>query len=161
MIGRITKTHGYAGTVVLVSDRLLDNDLESLDEVFILIDGLRVPFPVIQFVLITDTLAHVQLEFVCDQNEAQKLVGCELFSAAIPVEQETEAGLEQWIGFAVHDSKYGNIGFIREIEDYNGNIVIHIVNGGKETLISLFPELVTGIDDDTKTLYITAPEGYF
>ena len=160
-LGRISKTHGYNGTVVLVSDHLLDDELEQLDEVFVLIDGLQVPFPIVELTLLTDTSAYMRLEFVDDQNEALRLVGCEVYAAVASHEQEKEAGLEQWIDFAVYDAQYGKIGIIRNIEDYKGNTVMQVMNGDKETLISLYPELVTNIDHHAKILRIAAPEGYF
>ena len=160
-MGRISKTHGYDGTVVLVSDSPLGDDAESLKKVFIVIDGLQVPFPVEEFLLLTDTSAHVQLEFVNNRNEALELAGCEVYSAIAHSKQKIGDGLKRWIGFAVHDYKYGNIGVIRGIEDYSGNIVLQIIDGGSETLISLYPELVTKIDDDAKILHIKAPDGIF
>ena len=160
-LGKITKTHGYSGVLVIVSDKCLDDDLEELNEIFLLIDGLHVPFPVLKLELLTDTSAHVQLEFVNNQTEALKLAGCEAFAAVEPHEQETEPGLDQWIGFDVHDSKHGKAGVIQKIENYSGNVVIQIIDGNRETLISLYPELVTGIDNDAKILYIAAPDGYF
>ena len=162
-LGRIIRKHGYNGTVVLVSNQPLDDDTEHLKEVFVVIDGLQVPFPVEEFVLLTDTSAHVQLEFVSNESEANELIGCEVYAAVDPYKQESkeESESEQWIGFAVHDVRYGKIGIIREIEDYKGNRVMQIMEGDRETLISLYPELVTNIDHDTKTLHITAPDGYF
>ena len=161
-LGRIARRHGYNGTVVLVSNRLLDDELECLEEVFVVIDGLQVPFPVEKFELLTDTSAHVQLEFVSNREEALQLVDCEMYAATVaPPEQAPDAEWEQWIGFAVHDTQYGKIGVIQKIENYKGNIVWQVMNGGKETLISLYPELITDIDHDAQTLYITAPEGYY
>ena len=160
-LGRLTKTHGYNGTVVLVSDRPLDDDVERLDEVFVVIDGLQVPFPVEEFVLLTDTSAHVQLEFISTRDEALELIGCEVFAAIDACLQEMETECEQWTGFTVHDTKHGKIGVIQQIEDYNGNMVMQVMDGDRETLISLFPGLVTHIDQKAKILQITAPEGYF
>ena len=160
-LGKITRRHGYNGTLVLVSNQPLDDDLENLEEVFVVIDGLKVPFPVEEFVLLTDTSAHVQLEFVSSQEEALKLIDCEMYAEIVPHQQVPEAEWDQWIGFAVHDTKYGKIGVIQEIENYNGNMVMQVMDGNRETLISLYPELITDIDHDVKVLHIAAPEGYF
>lgn len=159
-LGKITKTHGYNGAVVLVSDRVLDDDDECPNEVFIVIDGLQVPFPVKELTLLTDTSAYLQLEFVDNQKEALALTGCDVYAEIAP-HKEHETGQEQWIGFAVHDARYGKTGIIREIENYGGNIVLQVMDGNKETLISLYPELVTGIDHHAQILYIAAPDGYF
>ena len=160
-LGKIAKTHGYNGTVVLVSNQKLEDDLEDLNELFVEIDGLQVPFPVEELTLLTDTSAHVKLEFIGNQEEALKLAGCEVYAKIIPHEQEIEVGLEQWIGFTVQDAEYGEIGVIKGIEDYNSNIVMQVMNGDKENLISLYPELVMNVDQHAKVLYIAAPDGYF
>jgi len=110
--------------------------------------------------LLTDTSAHIKLEFVNDQT-ASKLVGCQVYTTLEPNKKEKEAGFEQWIGFNVHDSNYGKVGIIKKIEDYKGNIVLQIIDGDKEILISFYPDLVTQIDNIAKILYITSPDGYF
>jgi len=161
LLGKINKTHGYNGTVVLVSDQTFDEDVDCLEEVFVMIDGLPVPFPVKAFDLLTDTSAHLQLEFVGNQNEARELVGCEVFSALAFNEQEPEAGLEQWIGYTVHDTQHGKIGIIQNMEDYKGNVVMQVMDGEKETLISLYPEMIASVDHHAGKLHITAPDGYF
>ena len=160
-LGKITKTHGYNGTVALVSDRLPDDESENPNEVFVVIDGLFVPFPVEDFELLTDTLAHIKLEFADSQNEALKLTGCDVYSATPPHKQKPKPESEKWLGFTVHDHKFGNAGIIQKIEDYKGNIVMQVIDGKKETLISMYPELITGIDEIAKILYISAPDGYF
>jgi 16S rRNA processing protein RimM len=110
-----------------------------------------------EFTIRTDYTALVKMEFVTSTDEANELIGCE--ALADVVLQEEEPGLEQWTGYAVHDAKYGNIGRIAGIEDFNSNIVMQIIQDDKETLISLYPELVTEVDVSNKILHINAPEG--
>jgi len=160
-LGKITKTHGYNGTVVLVSKGRFDDELESLRLLYVIIDGLYVPFPVEEIALLSDTLAHVRLEFADNQNEALKLVGCQVSTDVPLLKQEKVAESQRWNGFTVLDSNYGKVGVIRKIDNYNGNTVMQIMDGKKEILISMFPELVTAIDEVEKILHITAPEGYF
>ena len=160
-LGKIIKTHGYNGTTLLVSNRTLDDDVECIKEIFVLIDGLPVPFPVESFDLITDTSAHLKLEFIENQNEAQKLAGCEVFSEVAFRKHEQEASLETWMGFTIYDAQHGKIGVIEKIEDYRGNVVMQVMNGNRETLISLYPEMITRIEHRAKKIWITAPDGYF
>ena len=160
-LGRIAKRHGYNGAVVLVSDQPFDENVEYLKEVFIRIDGLLVPFPVEEFDLMTGTSAFVQLGFVNNEKDTLQLMDCGMYAETISVKTEPEAEWKQWTGFAVHDTEYGNIGVIQNIENYNGNIVWQVTDGEKETLISLCPGLVSAIDHHAKTVHITAPNGYF
>ncbi len=160
LIGKFTKTHGYTGALILVSEDIPMDALAELRELFVVIDGLYVPFPIEELTLRTDTSALVKLEFVDDLTTASDLVACEVYADIIYNEQK-EAGWEQWLGYTVHDAKYGNIGIIRNIEDYNGNMVLQMMDGNREILISLFPGLISNVNQKTKTLYMTAPEGYF
>ncbi|MDR3093537.1 MAG: hypothetical protein LBU62_02695 [Bacteroidales bacterium] len=156
-LGTFSKTHGFSGTLVLLSDQMLDDELENLTELFVVIDGLRVPFPVEELTIRTDYTALVKMEFVTSIEEATELIDCKVLADIVL--QEEEAGLEQWTGYTVHDAQYGNIGCIAGIEDFNGNIVMQVIQDGKETLISLHPALVTEVDINNKTLHINAPEG--
>ena len=144
-----------------MSNRALDDDVECLEEVFVMIDGLPVPFPVEDLILITDTSAYLQLEFINNQTQAIELIGCEVFATASLCEQEPEAEFEQWTGYTVNDSRHGKTGIIQSIEDYKGNVVMQVIDGEREILISLYPELITCIDHHEKILYINAPDGYF
>jgi len=161
LLGKIVKTHGYNGTMVLVSDQTLDDDMERLEEIFAVIDGLPVPFPVEDLTLLTDTSAHLRLKFVGSQNEARELLGCEVFTTVALNDQEPEAEFETWMGCTVLDTRHGKVGVVKNMEDYNGNLVMQIVDGEKETLISLYPEMITRFDHHAKNIYITAPDGYF
>ena len=159
-LGKITKMIGYGGALLLISDEPMSDEAESLSEVFVEVDGLPVPFPVEELSLQTDTSARLKLEFINNPKEASVLVGCRAYAEFLPVKEDS-AEAEQLIGFSVYDSVRGYIGAVRQIENYNGNIVLQITDGEKETLISFFPGLISKIDDKAKTLYITAPDGYF
>ena len=145
----------------MVFDKPVIDEIEELEEIYVQIDGLYIPFPVKELNLISDRSAQLRLEFVSTQDEAFMLVECKTYTAKPYFKEKTEAEIERWNGYNVIDSKYGKIGTIKKIEDYKGNIVLQIIDGDKETLISLFPDLITDVDNDTKTLYISAPEGYF
>lgn len=158
--GRISKTHGYSGVMVLISEYPFDDDLENLQEIFVMIDGLPVPFPVECLASWTETSARIKLEFIDSQEEAMKIVGCDVYADI--KKYETEPGLNQWNGFTVHDTTHGKIGVIKQIENFKGNIVLQVTgDDDREILISLFPELVTAIDNQNKILHIAAPAGYF
>jgi 16S rRNA processing protein RimM len=161
-IGKISKTHGYNGSLILVSDQDLHDDMENLHEIFIIIDGLAVPFPVEELILRSNTSAQLKLEFVNNPEEASILLGCKACADVKVAEKKTDTEWEKWTGYIAHDRIYGKIGKIKGVEDYNGNVVLQIIRTtGEELLISFFPELITEIDDARKILFIASPEGYF
>ncbi|MDR0713138.1 MAG: hypothetical protein LBF89_02620 [Bacteroidales bacterium] len=156
-IGKFVKTHGFTGVLLLAAEQAADVAPEHLREVFVVVDGLKVPFPVEIFTLRTENSALVKLEFVNSADEAAELTGCDVFAEVKFRQQESEE--KQWTGFAVHDAVYGRIGVIARMENFNGNRVMQIINGEKENLIPFHPELITEVDRKGKILYIHAPEG--
>ncbi len=156
-LGKFSKTLGYQGELLLILDQLFD--FEMLDEIFVMIDGLDVPFPLEEFDLRTDTTAVVKLEFIDTLEQASELVGREVLTdIAIEVEEPES---EEWIGYTVYDVRHGEIGIIQAIEDFNGNIVMQIRRAKEEFLIAYFPELIAEVNVESKTIYINAPDGYF
>ena len=159
--GKISKAHGHGGALIIIFDRPLDADAEELREIFVKIDGLLVPFPVEDFEIRSDTSACVKLEFVDNSDIASELVGNEVHTETECDDFSSTAEPEYPIGFSVHDMALGNIGIIRQIENYNGNIVLQVMDGEKEKLISLYPELIAKTDYENKILHIVIPDGYF
>jgi len=160
-VGKISKTHGYSGTVVVVSDNQFGTNIENIKEVFLLIEGILTPFFVEEFRLLTNTSAHMRLEFVDSEQNASELVGRDVHATIASQKPKVEAERMQYIGYAVHDAKHGKVGDIVDVKDYNGNVVMQIMDGKKETLISQYAGLITKICDNSKTMYIDAPDGYF
>ena len=159
LLGKISKSHGRNGTMVLVSDSQLDDLVEELNEVFVSIDGLQTPFPVRDISLLTNTSARIQLEFVNNRSEALEITGRCVYADIVLPDKPLQAEFEQWLDYTVRDHKAGDIGVIRKIVNFNSNVVIQVIDGAKEILLSFYPELVTDVDHENKILYIKAPDG--
>ncbi|MDR2038757.1 MAG: hypothetical protein LBQ60_12615 [Bacteroidales bacterium] len=160
-LGKISKAHGFSGELILVSEHQLDDSMENLSEIFIVVDGLLVPFPVEEFSLRSDTSAQVKLEFVDSLDETFELLGCDVYADIPYQKEEQKQEWEKWIGFTLRDDRFGEIGIIVQIEDFKGNIVLQVVKDHKEILISLFPELIISVDKQAKVLHVRTPDGYF
>ncbi|MDR1667664.1 MAG: hypothetical protein LBS03_08260 [Bacteroidales bacterium] len=156
-IGKFVKTHGFTGVLVLASELTAEEAPECPVEIFVVLDGLKVPFPVADFTFRNENTALVKLEFIDSVDEAAELAGCEVFADVKLRRPKDEEN--QWTGFAVHDAVHGNIGIINRIENFNGNIVMQVIREKKENLIPLHPQFIIKIDRKCKILYIRAPEG--
>ena len=74
----------------------------------------------------------------------------DFYDARLPEEEE---GLEV-IGYRLVDSKQGDLGTIKGIDDTTINIVAELDNG---ILVPLHEDFIDEIDEDTKRLLITLP----
>ncbi len=63
------------------------------------------------------------------------------------------------IGFKVLDSRHGDIGILVNILPLPHQSLLQITKGKREILIPLVDEIIQQVDRNTKTIFITAPEG--
>jgi 16S rRNA processing protein RimM len=57
------------------------------------------------------------------------------------------------------DSVHGDIGAIKSINDSTSQALFEIEKGDKELLIPVNDEIITKVDRENKTIFVTTPEG--
>ena len=160
-LGYVAKLHGYKGEVSLFLDVTNPEDYETLDAVFIEINGQLTPFFVTSFKLKNKGFAAVKFEGVVTENDARIILRKNLFLPAqiLPKLSGKNFYDHEVEGFTVIDSLYGEVGILESIIDLQVNPLIQIMNGSKEVLVPLIDGLVEKVDRTKKTLHITAPAG--
>ena len=160
-LGIIAKLHGFKGEVSLFLDVTNPEDYETLDAVFIEINGQLTPFFVTAFKLKNKGFAAVKFEGVTSENDARILLRKNLFLPAqiLPKLSGNNFYDHEVVGYKVMDSLFGEVGILESIIDLQVNPLIQIMNGSKEVLVPLIEGLVQKVDRANKTLHITAPAG--
>ena len=160
-LGYVAKLHGFKGEVSLFLDVTNPEDYETLDAVFIEINGQLTPFFVTAFKLKNKGFAAVKFEGVTSENDARILLRKNLFLPAqiLPKLSGNNFYDHEVVGYKVMDSLFGEVGILESIIDLQVNPIIQIMNGSKEVLVPLIEGLVQKVDRANKTLHITAPAG--
>ncbi len=158
-LGKITKPFGYKGEVVFFLD--VDDPMQyaELDSVFVEINQKLLPY-FIDSIRINGNKAIVQFEDV-SADEALRLIGKNLFLPLdlLPKLEGNKFYFHEIRGFTVMDSKKGDIGTIASVIDYPAHPLFQIIKEGKEILIPIIDPIIDKVDRETKTIYLTAPEG--
>ena len=160
-LGYVAKLHGYKGEVSLFLDVTNPEDYETLDAVFIEINGQLSPFFVASFKLKNKGFAAVKFEGVDSENDARILLRKNLFLPAqvLPKLSGKNFYDHEVEGFTVIDTNFGEVGIIESVIDLQVNPLLQIMNGSKEVLIPLIEGIVKEVDRKKKTMTITAPQG--
>lgn len=160
-LGYVAKLHGFKGEVSLFLDVTNPEDYETLDAVFIEINGQLSPFFVTEFKLKNKGFAAVKFEGVNSENDARILLRKNLFLPAQILPQLSGKNFydHEVVGFTVIDVNYGEVGILESIIDLQVNPLIQIMNGSKEVLIPLIDGMVQNVDREKKTMTINAPAG--
>jgi 16S rRNA processing protein RimM len=160
-LGYVAKLHGFKGEVSLFLDVTNPEDYQTLDAVFIEINGQLSPFFVESFKLKNKGFAAVKFEGVNSENDARLLLRKNLFLPAqiLPKLSGTHFYDHEVVGFTVIDLNYGEVGKLESIVDLQVNPLIQIMNGEKEVLIPLIEGVVVELDRKKKIMTINAPAG--
>lgn len=158
-LGKITKPWGVKGQVVLFLDVDTPDDYAELDSAFVEVKGNLVPY-FFQIDSINGNKAVATFEDLTP-DEAHALVGCELYLPLdlLPKLTGNKFYFHEVRGFQVVDSNHGNIGILQQVIEYPAQPLFQIMNGDTEILVPVIDQVIDKVDRESKTLFITAPNG--
>lgn len=161
-IGRVVKTVGYKGKIVIEPYHQSESTWEAIDKCIIKVQGIWAPFFIENKRLMHDEL-EIKLTEYSDDTRAKEIVQQEVYvldSQIVETEDiQTEDELTEWIGFEVHDLEYGLIGTIDDIEELPGQILIYLHYNGKRISIPFVDELVEDMTIENKKIFMNLPAG--
>ena len=161
-IGFFRKTHGVFGELVLEFEPQFEMSIENADRFFVELEGLLVPFFVLEdgFRFKTDNSAILSFDRVDSEKFAKRMVGCAvyLFKTEIIVSPD-ELGDSELVSYLLIDETLGEIGVIEHEDNYSGNIVLTVNFKGKELLVPFNEDFLLSLDKQKKIIKLRFPEG--
>ncbi len=161
LLGTITKLHGIHGQVILKLNDIDFDNILIMESVFLEIDGLPVPFFVLEYS--EKTINHLIIEFedIHNESKAKELIDAKVFIQSSHVNKihEQFTDLTHIIGYTVIDKNTGRLGILKDIIDIHQNPLLCISCAEKEILIPASKEFILEIDTTKKTMWVESPEG--
>ena len=154
-LGYISRKHGYKGDVNIMLETPAKH--KELAHMFIDLNGRLVPFFIDSFRLKKENIALVKFDDIDSEQEAQKLVGKEIYLPLELLDQKQQNELTALIGFDVVDAVHGNIGTVWDIFDNTAQKLFQIKNKEQELLIPITEEFIQKIENNT--IFIQTPQG--
>ncbi len=162
-LGKITKTHGIKGQVLLRLDQFGFDDILRMEPVFIEIDGLPVPFFIEQYKEKTTDTLILSFDDINSEEDAAELAGCKLFIDKNNIRLSNHINnirqLSDLRGYTVIDKEAGKLGKLKDVLDIEMNPLLSIMNRKKEILLPFQPEFIVSVDTKNKIIYTHSPSG--
>ncbi len=160
-LGKILKTHGNKGQVMVHLDVDDPETYQKLESVYLDLHGERIPFFIAALELKHNRKAVVQFQDFNTLEDAESLQGLEMYLpiTELPPLKGNRFYYHEIIGFQVVDQNHGNIGVIGDILELPHQSLFQVQHGEKEILIPIVDDIIQKVDRKKKVLMIEAPAG--
>ena len=156
LLGRITKRQGYDGSVVVKSDTGIAEEPQQGQPVFVVTDGIPVPFFVREASLTAPGTMILSFDGYLTAESVSRLCGCDLYTEE---GDDENPGPETLAGFTLYDLSSGITGIILRVMTSPGQLLAEVRFSDRKILVPLHPDLITSVDRKKKRVIMTLPEG--
>lgn len=154
-IAKVLKSNGTDGELLVSFFAMDPEDLEISEPVFILFDGLPVPFFVQSLRRRGQNKALVHLNGIFDLKDCEEVCGKDIY---LPADAETAYGEGDFsflVGWELRDAGK-SLGRIADFVDIPGNPCLELEDG---RLVPLHEDFITAVDEDSAVVEMELPSG--
>ena len=170
-VAQVLKSNGTDGELVMGFREIAPEDINLNEPVFIVFDGLPVPFFIESFTKRGNTKALVRLTDICSMEDVEEIAGKAVFVAedSLPELSLEEDGYEALIGWVLltpeipdqvgDDEDVIEVGEITDFIDIPNNPCIEVETKNGAVMIPLHEDLILSVDPEYQEIVMQIPAG--
>ena len=170
-VAQVLKSNGTDGELVLGFREIAPEDINLQEPVFIIFDGLPVPFYIESFVKRGNTKALVRLTDICSQEDVEEIAGKAVYveDDQIPEMSLEDDGFAALVGWTLltpeipdqvgDDAEVVEVGEITDFIDIPNNPCIEVETENGAVMIPLHEDLILSIDPEYQEIIMQIPQG--
>ena len=176
-VAQVLKSNGTDGELVMGFREIAPEDINLQEPVFIVFDGLPVPFYIESFTKRGNTKALVRLTDICSQEDVEEIAGKAVYidDAAIPEMSLEEDGFYALVGWTLltpadseslitvtemgKEPEFIEVGEITDFIDIPNNPCIEVETENGAVMIPLHEDLILSVDPEYQEIIMQIPEG--
>jgi 16S rRNA processing protein RimM len=168
-IAQVLKSNGTDGELVMGFREIAPEDINLNEPVFIIFDGLPVPFYIESFAKRGNTKALVRLTDICSMEDVEEIAGKPVYIEAdnlpeMSLEEDGYAALVGWMVLTPEnaddmDSDLYEVGEITDFIDIPKNPCIEVETENGAIMIPLHEDLILSLDPEYQEIIMLIPTG--
>ena len=165
-IAQVLKSNGTDGELVLGFREIAPEDINLKEPVFIVFDGLPVPFFIESFTKRGNTKALVRLTDICSMEDVEEIAGKAVYveEDALPemsLEEDGYAALVGWMVLmpAEDEEALIEVGEITDFLDIPNNPCIEVETENGAVMIPLHEDFILDVDEENLEIIMQIPAG--
>ena len=168
-VAQVLKSNGTDGELVMGFREIAPEDINLNEPVFIVFDGLPVPFFIESFTKRGNTKALVRLTDICSMEDVEEITGKAVYieEGNLPemtLEEDGYAALVGWMVLTPENASDMNsdiyeIGEITDFLDIPNNPCIEVETENGAVMIPLHEDLILSVDPEYQEIIMQIPAG--
>ena len=168
-IAQVLKSNGTDGELVMGFREIAPEDINLNEPVFIIFDGLPVPFYIESFAKRGNTKALVRLTDICSMEDVEEIAGKPVYIEAdnlpeMSLEEDGYAALVGWMVLTPEnaddmDSDLYEVGEITDFIDIPKNPCIEVETENGAIMIPLHEDFILSLDPEYQEIIMQIPAG--
>jgi 16S rRNA processing protein RimM len=161
-VGKLGKPHGVNGAFRFYLQRNLKNTKKLPKHFLVQEKGSLLPWFIAKIQWVDHNEGFITFEEITTPEKAKLYSGRELYLSPKDVAtyfKKEEGEFEYLIGFTAIDEETGEIGIIEELIENPAQILMQVRSPKGEILIPLVDDFVVDVNEETKEIILTLPEG--
>ena len=165
-IAQVLKSNGTDGELVMGFREIAPEDINLQEPVFIVFDGLPVPFYIESFSKRGNTKALVRLTGICSMEDVEEITGKAVYieEDQLPEMSLEEDGFAALVGWtlltpAEEEEALMEVGEITDFMDIPKNPCIEVETENGAVIIPLHEDLILSVDPEYQEIIMQIPAG--
>lgn len=165
-IAQVLKSNGTDGELVMGFREIAPEDINLQEPVFIVFDGLPVPFYIESFSKRGNTKALVRLTGICSMEDVEEITGKAVYIEEdqlpeMSLEDDGYAALVGWMLLTPAEDEEAliEVGEITDFLDIPNNPCIDVETENGAVMIPLHEDLILSIDPEYQEIIMQIPAG--
>ena len=174
-VAQVLKSNGTDGELVLGFREIAPEDINLQEPVFIIFDGLPVPFYIESFTKRGNTKALVRLTDICSQEDVEEIAGKAVYveDESLPEMSLEEDGFAALVGWTLltpvgdfstslemtEDVEVAEVGEITDFIDIPNNPCIEVETENGAVMIPLHEDFILSVDPENLEIIMQIPAG--
>ena len=165
-VAQVLKSNGTDGELVMGFREIAPEDINLQEPVFIIFDGLPVPFFIESFAKRGNTKALVHLTDICSMEDVEEIAGKAVYVSAenmpeMSLEEDGYAALVGWFVLtpSEDESELYEVGEITDFMDIPNNPCIEVETENGAVIIPLHEDFILSLDSENQEIIMQIPAG--
>ena len=165
-IAQVLKSNGTDGELVMGFREIAPEDINVQEPVFIVFDGLPVPFYIESFSKRGNTKALVRLTGICSMEDVEEITGKAVYIEEdqlpeMSLEDDGYAALVGWMLLTPAEDEEAliEVGEITDFLDIPNNPCIEVETENGAVMIPLHEDLILSVDPEYQEIIMQIPAG--